>query len=56
MDAVVFGHSHTPLHEARRVPDLQPGLADRAPSRARHTMGTARVEAGQVRFELVELG
>ena len=32
-DAVVFGHSHLPLHEARRrrLPDLQPGLAHRAP-------------------------
>ena len=34
-DAVVFGHSHLPLLEsARRLRDLQPGLADRAPPRA----------------------
>ena len=34
-DAVVFGHSHLPLHEeARRLPHLQSRLADRAPARA----------------------
>ena len=36
-DAVVFGHSHMPLHEQapRRLPDLQPRQPDRAPPRAR---------------------
>ena len=35
-DLVVFGHSHLPLHEQAdgRLPDLQPGQPDRAPSRA----------------------
>ena len=35
-DAVVFGHSHLPLHEEDgRLPDLQPRLADRAAAGAR---------------------
>jgi uncharacterized protein len=56
-DAVVFGHSHLPLHE--RAPDgfqiFNPGSPTerrRAPS---HTMGMARVESGTVEFELIEL-
>jgi putative phosphoesterase len=56
-DAVVFGHSHLPLHE--RAPDglqiFNPGSPTerrRAPS---HTMGMARVESGRVDFELIEL-
>src|ERR687894_1264608 len=56
-DAVVFGHSHLPLHE--RAPDgfqiFNPGSPTerrRAPS---HTMGMARVEGGTVEFELIDL-
>jgi putative phosphoesterase len=56
-DAVVFGHSHLPLHE--RAPDgfqiFNPGSPTerrRAPS---HTMGMARIESGRVDFELIEL-
>jgi uncharacterized protein len=56
-DAVIFGHSHLPLHE--RAPDgfqiFNPGSPTerrRAPS---HTMGMARVESGRVEFELIEL-
>jgi putative phosphoesterase len=56
-DAVVFGHSHLPLHE--RAPDgfqiFNPGSPTerrRAPS---HTMGMARAEAGTLEFELIEL-
>ena len=48
-DAVVFGHSHLPAARgARRLRDLQPGLADRAPARApphhghRHRAGRQR--------------
>ena len=55
--AVVFGHSHMPLHE--RAPDglqiFNPGSPTerrRAPCR---TMGLARVAAGEVTFELIEL-
>jgi putative phosphoesterase len=56
-DALVFGHSHTPLHE--RADDgfqiLNPGSPTdrrRAPA---HTMGLARVKRGAVAFELVTL-
>jgi uncharacterized protein len=56
-DAVVFGHSHLPLHE--RAPDgfqiFNPGSPTerrRAPS---HTMGMARIESCRVEFELIKL-
>ena len=56
-DAVVFGHSHLPLHE--RGEDgfqiFNPGSPTdrrRAPA---HTMGLARVQRGAVEFELIEL-
>ena len=56
-DAVVFGHSHLPLHEeAGGFQIFNPGSPTerrRAPSR---TMGLARAEAGRVRFELVDVG
>ena len=42
-DAVVFGHSHLPLHEeGGRVPDLQPGQPDRAPPRPAPHDGAGR--------------
>ena len=57
-DAVVFGHSHMPLHE--RGEDgfqiFNPGSPTerrRAPAR---TMGMARAQAGKLTFELVTLG
>jgi putative phosphoesterase len=57
-DAVVFGHSHIPLHE--RAEDgfqiFNPGSPTerrRAPS---HTMGVARADDGRVSFELIVLG
>ena len=55
-DAVVFGHSHLPLHE--RVEGFQifnpgsPTERRRAPTRS---MGLARVEGGTIEFELIEL-
>jgi uncharacterized protein len=56
-EAVVFGHSHLPLHE--RADDgfqiFNPGSPTerrRAPS---HTMGLARTDGGGLTFELVEL-
>lgn len=57
VDAVVFGHSHLPLHEvaADGFQIFNPGSPTekrRAPS---HTMGMATVCRGQIRFELVEL-
>jgi putative phosphoesterase len=55
-DAVVFGHSHLPLHEERDGFHIfNPGSPTdrrRAPS---HTMGVATARAGRLRFELVEL-
>jgi putative phosphoesterase len=57
-DAVIFGHSHLPLHE--RADDgfqiFNPGSPTerrRAPAR---TMGLARAYAGKLTFELVTLG
>jgi putative phosphoesterase len=55
-DAVVFGHSHLPLHE--RNGDFQmfnPGSPTERRRAPGHTMGIARVEAGELRFELVPL-
>jgi uncharacterized protein len=56
-DAVVFGHSHLPLHES--APDgfqiLNPGSPTERRRAPTHTMGIARVEGGRIAFELVEL-
>ena len=56
--AVVFGHSHLPLHE--RAPDgfqiFNPGSPTERRRAPRHTMGLARVTGGQINFELVEVG
>ena len=56
--AVVFGHSHIPLHE--RGPDgfqiFNPGSPTERRAQPRHTMGIARVaDGGDVSFELVFL-
>jgi uncharacterized protein len=57
-DAVVFGHSHIPLHE--QAPDGfqifnagSPTERRRAPQ---HTMGIATAQSGRVTFELIALG
>jgi putative phosphoesterase len=56
VDAVVFGHSHIPLHEAEDGFQIfNPGSPTERRRAPVHTMGIARVAAGQVRFELVEL-
>jgi uncharacterized protein len=56
-DAVVFGHSHIPLHE--RGPDgfqiFNPGSPTDRRAQPHHTMGLARVEDGKISFELVFL-
>jgi uncharacterized protein len=55
-DAVVFGHSHLPLHEERDGFQIfNPGSPTERRRAPRHTMGMARVEDGRVRFDLVEL-
>ena len=57
-DAVVFGHSHIPLHE--RAPDgfqiFNPGSPTERRRAPAHTMGVARVIEGKIAFRLVELG
>ena len=56
--AVVFGHSHTPLHE--RGEDgfqiFNPGSPTERRRAPAWTMGIARALAGSIMFELVELG
>ena len=55
-DAVVFGHSHIPLHE--RDGDFHifnPGSPTERRRAPTHSMGLARVQGGRVEFELVAL-
>jgi putative phosphoesterase len=56
-DAVVFGHSHLPLHETD--PDgfqiFNPGSPTERRRAPRHTMGFASVEAGKLEFSLLAL-
>jgi len=56
-DAVVFGHSHLPLHEqSGGFQIFNPGSPTERRRAPAHTMGLARVAGGRVSFELVELG
>jgi putative phosphoesterase len=54
-DAVIFGHSHLPLHE--RAGDgfqiFNPGSPTERRRAPAHTMGLARVQGGTVSFELI---
>ena len=56
-DAVIFGHSHIPLHE--RGEDgfqiFNPGSPTDRRRSPQHTMGLARVDDGAVAFELIQL-
>ena len=56
-DAVVFGHSHEPLHE--RAPDgfqiFNPGSPTERRRAPHHTMGMAKAENGKLTFELLAL-
>ena len=58
--AVVFGHSHIPLHERDEATGFQifnPGSPTDRRRQPTHTMGVATVgEDGAVGFELVDLG
>jgi uncharacterized protein len=55
-DAVVFGHSHLPLHErAEGFQIFNPGSPTDRRRAPRHTMGLATVDGGELRFELVAL-
>ena len=54
--AVVFGHSHIPLHErADGFEIFNPGSPTERRSWPRHTMGVATIEDGTVTFELIAL-
>ncbi len=55
-DAVVFGHSHLPLHE--RDGDFQifnPGSPTERRKAPTHSMGLARIADGAIEFEMVTL-
>jgi putative phosphoesterase len=56
-DAVVFGHSHQPLHEA--APDgfqiFNPGSPTERRRAPHHTMGIATIDGRRVAFELLAL-
>ena len=55
-DAVLFGHSHMPLHERRAEFQIfNPGSPTQRRRAPGHTMGLARAKRGRVDFELVRL-
>jgi len=57
-DAVVFGHSHIPLHEKDEATGFQifnPGSPTDRRRQPVHTMGLARATRGELDFELVTL-
>jgi putative phosphoesterase len=52
--AVVFGHSHIPLHETRNGFQIfNPGSPTERRRSPHHTMGIATVADGEIAFELV---
>jgi predicted phosphodiesterase len=54
--AVVFGHSHIPLHEsAGGFQIFNPGSPTDRRREPRHTMGVARTDGGRVAFEILHL-
>jgi uncharacterized protein len=57
-DAVVFGHSHIPLHEHAHdgFQIFNPGSPTERRRAPAHTMGIAHAEDGRVSFELIVLG
>ncbi len=56
-DAVIFGHSHLPLHErdADGFQIFNPGSPTERRRAPHKTMGIARVQGGKIAFELVVL-
>ncbi len=55
-DAVVFGHSHIPLHEERDGFQIfNPGSPTDKRRQRKHTMGIAEVADGRISFRHVEL-
>jgi putative phosphoesterase len=56
-DAVVFGHSHLPLHEERDGFQIfNPGSPTERRRAPAHTMGIALARDGQIAFRLLEIG
>jgi putative phosphoesterase len=58
-DAVVFGHSHIPVHESDFDAGFQifnPGSPTDRRRQPRHTMGLCRADGGELGFEIVDLG
>jgi uncharacterized protein len=56
VDAVVFGHSHIPLHEhAGDFHIFNPGSPTERRRAPVHTMGLATAVDGRLEFELVQL-
>jgi putative phosphoesterase len=55
-DAVVFGHSHIPLHEERDGFQIfNPGSPTERRRQPRHTMGLAHIDGTTLTFELIAL-
>jgi uncharacterized protein len=56
-DAVIFGHSHIPLHECspEGFQIFNPGSPTDRRRAPRHTMGLARAVRGEIHFELLNL-
>jgi uncharacterized protein len=55
-DAVVFGHSHIPLHEERGGFQIfNPGSPTERRRSPQHTMGVATVTGGRIVFQLITL-
>jgi putative phosphoesterase len=56
-DAVIFGHSHIPLHESDGGFQIfNPGSPTERRRAPTHTMGIATASGGRIGFELVDLG
>jgi putative phosphoesterase len=56
VDAVVFGHSHIPLHEERDGFQIfNPGSPTERRRSPRHTMGMVTVTTERLEFELIQL-
>jgi putative phosphoesterase len=56
VDAVVFGHSHIPLHqESGGFQIFNPGSPTDRRRQAKHTMGMATARGGKLSFEILTL-
>jgi putative phosphoesterase len=56
-DAVIFGHSHIPLHETADdgFQIFNPGSPTDKRRQPRFTMGLAQVDSGRIEFQLIEV-